>query len=122
MGIQENVLRWITEWLMDIKQRIQLNGHRSGWMEVRSGVPKGPVLGPLIFTIFIDDIDEQVLCEISKFVDDPKIASRVNTFNDVRSLQRTLDKLVTQANRWEMKFNVNKCGVMYIGNRNFEFQ
>ena len=38
-GIQGNVLRWIAEWLEDRKQRVQLNGHRSGWTEVRSGVP-----------------------------------------------------------------------------------
>ena len=70
---------------------------------------------PLLFTIFIDDIYEEVLCEISKFADDTKIASRVNTLNDIRSIQRTLDKLVAWANRWEMDFNVNKCGVMSIG-------
>ena len=59
---------------------------------------------------------------MSKFADDTKIASRVNTLNDVRSLQRTLDKLIALANRWEMKFSVKKCGVMYIGKRNLEFQ
>ena len=121
-GIQEDVLRWIAEWLGDRKQRVQLNGHRSGWMEVRSGVPQGSVLGPLLFTIFIDDIDEQVLCEISKFADDTKIASQVNTLNDIRLLQRSLDKLVAWANKWEMRFNVNKCGVMHIGKRNLEYQ
>ena len=63
---------------------MQLNGHRLGWTEVRSGVLQGSVLGPLLFTIFIDDIDEEVLCEISKFADDTKIASRVNTLNDIR--------------------------------------
>ena len=57
---------------------MQLNGHRSGWTEVRSGVPQGSVLEPLLFTIFTDDIDEEVRCEISKFADDTKIASRVN--------------------------------------------
>ena len=70
---------------------MQLNGHRSDWTEVRSGVLQGSVLGPLLFTIFMDDIDEEVLCKISKFADDTKIASRVNTFNDIRSMQRTLD-------------------------------
>ena len=65
-GIQGNVLKWIADWLEDRKQRLQLNGHKSGWTEVRSAVPQGTVLGTL-FTIFIDDIDEEVLCEISKF-------------------------------------------------------
>ena len=107
-GIQGNVLRWIAEWLDDRKQRVQLNGHRSGWTEVRT---KGSVLEPLLLTIFNDDIDEEILCETSKFTYDTKIASRVNTLNDIRSMQRTSDKLVAWANRWDMEFSVNKCGV-----------
>ena len=67
--------------------------------EVRIGVTQGPVLGPLLFTIFIDDIEEEVLCEFSKFADDTIIANQVNTLNDIISLQRTLDKLVAWANR-----------------------
>ena len=45
-GIHENVLRWIAEWLENRKQRVQLNGHRSGWTDVRSGIPQRSVLGP----------------------------------------------------------------------------
>ena len=80
---------------------MQLNIHKLGWKEVRSGVQQGSVLGLLLFTIFIDDIDEKVLCEISKFADDTKIVNPINTLNDIRSMQRNLDKLVTWANRWE---------------------
>ena len=79
----------------------------------RSGELQGYVLGPLLFTIFIDDIYE-VIHEISKLADDTKI-TRVNTLNDIRSIQRTLDKLVAWANRWNMDFNVNKFGVMHMG-------
>ena len=45
-----------------------------------------------------------------------KIARQVNTFNDMRSMQRTLDKLVAWANWWDMEFSVNNYGVMHIGN------
>ena len=70
-----------------------------GWTEVRSALLQGSVLGPLLFTIFIDGIDEEVQCEISRFADDTKIVNRVNILNDIRSIQRTLDKLVAWADR-----------------------
>ena len=73
---------------------MQLNEHRSGCTELRSGVPQRSVLGPLLFTTFMDDIDEEVLCEISKFAGDTNTASRVNTPNDIRSMQMTLEKLI----------------------------
>ena len=75
--------------------------------------------GSTLYTIFIDDIDEEVLCEISKFADDTKVASRVNTLYDLKSMQKTLDKLVAWTNRLYMEFNVNKSGVMHIGKKKF---
>ena len=71
------------------------------------------------FTIFIVGIDEKEFCEISKFADDTKTASWVNTLNDIRSMQRTLEKLVAGANRWDTSSNVNKCEVMHIGKKTF---
>ena len=56
--------------------------------QVRNGVPQGSVLGPFLFTSFIDDIDQEVLCEISKFADNTKIACQVDTLNDIRVFTR----------------------------------
>ena len=102
---------------------MQLNGHGSVWTEIRSGVSQGSVLGPFFFlTIFIDDIDEEVLWAISKFVDDTKVDSQVNTLNNIISVKRTLDKLVAWANRCDMDISVNKCAVLHTAKRNLESQ
>ena len=71
------------------------------------------------FTIFIVGIDEKEFCEISKFADDTKTDSRLNTLNDIRSMQMTLELLVAGANRRDTDFNVNKCEVMHIGKKTF---
>ena len=57
-------------------------------------------------------------CEISKFADDTKITSQVNSVINIRLMQRTLDRLVAMKNRWDMDFNVNKYGVIYMEKRN----
>ena len=71
------------------------------------------LLAPLLFLIFISDLDEDIKSNILKFTDDTKI------FKEVRSsqLQNDLDKLVLWAQKRQMEFNVNKCTVMCVGDR-----
>jgi len=74
-GIVGNVLvlKCIEDWLSNRKQCVVLNGCFSEWRDVISGVPQRSVLDPLLFIIYINDIDDRVACKIMKFADDTKI-------------------------------------------------
>uniref|UniRef100_A0A0P4VVU6 Reverse transcriptase domain-containing protein n=1 Tax=Scylla olivacea TaxID=85551 RepID=A0A0P4VVU6_SCYOL len=78
-GIAGNTLKWLRDWLSDRKQRVVINGKESEWHKVNSGVPQGSVLGPVLFIMYINDIDEGINCKISKFADDTKITSKVTS-------------------------------------------
>ena len=86
-GIGGDVLRWIKEWLKDRKQRICINGEKSEWGSVTSGVPQGSVLGPLLFIIYLNDLDVGITSNLAKFADDTKIGRAINGAEDRQALR-----------------------------------
>ena len=119
-SINGRVYNWIKSWLTGRTQRTVLNGKQSDWAEVWSGVPQGSVLGPVLFLIFINDIDfiKYLITVIKKFADDTKLGQKVTNDSDRQNLQDCLDSLCDWANKWGMQFNESKCKIMHIGRNN----
>ena len=121
LGIRGNLLDWIRNWLIGRRQRVLLNGVKSDWSDVESGVPQGSVLGPLLFTLFINDLDLGLDCRVWKFADDTKVVRVVQNTQDCFRQQRNMDRVEGWGQKWKMEFNVNKCKVMHVGYGNLKF-
>ena len=113
-GIRDEMNTWIASWLKNRCQSVVIDGERSEEAQVRSGVPQGTVLGPLLFLLYINDIGNDLTSKIRLFADDSLLFGVVKTDTDSQNLQGNLNRLCEWADKWQMVFNPEKCYVRSI--------
>ena len=111
-GITGNLYNWISDFLTERTQKVRVNNQLSKETVVHSGIPQGSILGPILFTIFINDLPEGLksICKI--FADDTKIYDKAE---HSRNIQDDILHLQSWSEKWKLYFNIRKCKVMHIG-------
>jgi hypothetical protein len=115
-GIKGKLLHWIKSFLTNRTQRVTVNSHLSDATKVKSGVPQGSVLGPLLFIIMIADIDDEVKFSIlSCFADDTRLLKSVQNVMDTFKLQHDLNKVYKWTKDNNMSLNGEKFEQLTYG-------
>lgn len=118
-GLSGKLLTFVENFLINRIQRVRLNETISKSMIVKSGVPQGTVLGPLLFSLYINDAPNVLQSsEILMFADDCKIYKAINNSVDQMGLQLDLHEFATWCRIWQLKLAPDKCCFHSIGFRN----
>ena len=120
LGIDGKIGRWLHNFLTGRTQTVIVNGRKSDPEPMKSGVPQGSVLGPLLFLILIGDIDAEIVSSfLSSFADDTRIGHVVSSDEDRAALQADLQRVYGWAASNNMQFNSDKFELMrYRGSSN----
>jgi len=117
-GVTGNINQWIRQFLTGRTQKVKVNNDLSSKASVLSGIPQGSILGPVLFTVFINDLPECMESTCKIFADDTKIYDK-SSRRDI--IQDDINKLQEWSDKWHLYFNVSKCKVMHIGKKNPNF-
>ena len=112
LGITGKLGRWVLAFITERKQIVLVKGMASEESIMKSGIPQGSVLGPLLFLVFIGDLYENVTASLLIYVDDSKVKEAVKNEDEVETLQDNLDKIYKWEQENNMKFNRGKCQVL----------
>jgi len=119
-GVSGKLLEWVSDFLFNRVQAVKVNNKISGYVSVKSGVPQGSVLGPVLFLLYINDIVDLFGSDLTVklFADDVKIYAVINDITDVGKFQAGLDALNVWSTAWQLPISLHKCAVLHLGRSN----
>lgn len=119
IGVPSDITNWVTSYLLNRKQYVEIEGSRSRFLDVFSGVPQGSVLGPVLFNIYINDLAEAIDTSVSVklFADDCILFKVINSTADQQVLNRNIGNLEAWCSEWNMVINLEKTAHLCITNK-----
>jgi hypothetical protein len=118
-GIGGKLFSWIRAFLTKRKQSVVINGKMSSAVDVSSGVPQGSVLGPLLFLIYINDVEDSLsFCKFKLFADDCKLFAECRQDANFELLVQDVENIFKWFDENQLKVAAEKCNVLHLGRRN----
>ena len=118
MNLPARYIKYVRHFLSGRKTRVEVNGRRSNTFRLDEGLPQGSSISPLLFLIFINDIDVELDMETtaSLFADDTATWMKDGKIrgSNRELMQGEVDKILAWAEKWKMKVNSGKTKVMVI--------
>ena len=118
-GVRGQELRWFHNYLSGRQQRVCLGEEKSGWTDIKKGVPQGSILGPLLFTIYVNDLPKTIgKCDMKQYADDTTI---YHAASSASKLGVELEKDVKSVAEWVekngLKLNMKKTQLLLLGRK-----
>ena len=120
-GVSGMLLKWLQSYLHGRSIKVVLSGQSSDASPINASVPQGSILGPLLFSVFIDDLVDTCENQLYLFADDSTLFAPIRSVNErasvVASLNRDLEKMRVWAANWKVTFEPTKCKALMLSRK-----
>ena len=119
LGFQQRTINWFIDYLTERKQVTDVNGNVSEMKDMLLGVPQGSILGPILFLIYVNDINKaDSRCTFTKFADDTTMLTTGESLSEaVNAMDSALINIDTSFRRNKLNLNPSKTRYMIFNHK-----